>query len=437
MSDILLLINNIDAITFILVFVCGLLLYLYILYKTKNAKIIQENINLKYNLANSKNDNVALKQELLGLQNEQKEYIRLNSELKVKLQEQNLSLNQQIKLLEQSEKRLKVEFENLANRIFETNSKNLKTQNIESMSHILSPIKEQMNSFRKKIEDVYDKESKDRSALANELKNLKELNIKISTDANNLTNALKGDNKIQGNWGEMVLDRVLESSGLTKDREYKKQVVLKDNKGGRYMPDVIVYLPDNRQIIIDAKTSLSAYNEYISCKDADLKQELLKKHIKSIKNHIDELSNKEYNKLEGINSLDFVFMFVSIEGALLLALDNDSSLYDYAFKNKIILVSPTTLLVSLRAVENTWRYENQAQDIKKVYKRADELYKKFVGFVDDLSKVGVGLDNAQKTYDAAFKKLKSGNGNLVWQSEQLKKDSHIKPKKDLPSNLIG
>ena len=436
MRDILLLINNIDTITFVLVFVCGSLLYLYILYKTKNAKIIQENINLKFNLVNSKNDNMALKQELLKLQNEQKEYIRLNSELKVKLQEQRLSLNQQIKLLEQSEKRLKVEFENLANKIFETNSKNLKTQNIESMSHILSPIKEQMNSFRKKIEDVYDKESKDRSALANELKNLKELNIKISTDANNLTNALKGDNKTQGNWGEMVLDRVLESSGLKKDREYKKQVSLKDAKGKTYMPDVVVYLPDNRQIIVDAKTSLNAYNEYMSCSDNDVKQELLKKHIKSIKNHIDELSCKEYNALEGINSLDFVFMFVSIEGALLLALDNDNSLYDEAFKKKIILVSPTTLLVSLRAVENTWRYENQAQNIKKVYKRADELYKKFVGFVDDLSKVGVGLDNAQKTYDMAFKKLKSGNGNLVWQSEQLKKDSHIKPKKDLPSNLI-
>jgi len=174
----------------------------------------------------------------------------------------------------------------------------------------------------------------------------------------------------------------------------------------------------------------------MSCKDNDIKQELLKKHIKSIKNHIDELSSKEYENLEGINSLDFVFMFVSIEGALLLALDNDSNLYDYAFKKKIILVSPTTLLVSLRAVENTWRYENQAQNIKNVYQRADELYKKFVGFVEDLNKVGVGLDNAQKNYQTAFKKLKTGNGNLVWQAEKLKDVSGLKTKKDIPSDLL-
>lgn len=331
---------------------------------------------------------------------------------------------------------LKNEFKTIASEILDTNSKKFSEQNKESLGFILTPMKQQLSDFKKKVEDVYDKESKDRSALQYELKSLKELNLKMSQDAQNLTSALKGQNKTQGNWGEMVLEKVLESSGLREGHEYKREVALKDEENRSFRPDVVVYLPENRHIIIDAKTSLTAYNEYISHEDEESKALYLKSHIRSIKEHIKSLSNKKYEDLENINSLDFIFMFVPIESALLIALENDVNLYDEAFKQKIILVSPTTLLVALRAVENTWRYERQAQSITDVYKRAEELYKKFNGFVEDLSKVGDSLIKANSSYDEAFKKLSEGRGNLISQVTMLKKISNIKPKKELEKNLV-
>jgi DNA recombination protein RmuC len=265
---------------------------------------------------------------------------------------------------------------------------------------------------------------------------LQELNQKMTTEATNLTNALKGDSKKQGKWGEMVLENVLESSGLREGHEYKREVSLRDDEDKLFRPDVIVNLPDSRQIIIDAKTSLTAYSEYMAEDNDDLKQIHLKNHIKSVKEHIKGLANKKYEDLKNVNSLDFIFMFLPIESALLLALENDVNLYDEAFKQKIILVSPTTLLVALRAVENTWRYERQAQNITDVYKRAEELYKKFTGFVEDLKKVEKGLETANKSYNDAFDKLSVSNGNLIRQVTMLKKVSNIKPKKELDSALV-
>ncbi len=358
------------------------------------------------------------------------------SQLQTQLEEQNIAMQDKLQLLQNSEAKLKTEFENLANKIFDSNSKKFKEQSQESLGLILNPMKQQLNEFKKKVEDVYDKEAKDRSALSTELKMLKELNLKMATEATNLTNALKHDNKTQGGWGEMVLDKVLESSGLREGHEFTKQVSLRDDEDRLFKPDVIVNLPDNRHIIIDAKTSLTAYNEYRASTNEDEKQIHLKNHIKSIKEHIKGLSNKKYEDLKNVNSLDFIFMFLPIESALLLALENDVNLYDEAFKQKIILVSPTTLLVALRAVENTWRYERQAQNIQDVYKRAEELYKKFTGFVDDLKKVDKGLESARVSYDEAFKKLSSGRGNLVSQVTMLKKVSNIKPKKELENALV-
>ncbi len=360
----------------------------------------------------------------------------LISQLQTQLEEQNKAMEEKVKLLQNSEAKLKTEFENLANKIFDNNSKKFKEQNQESLGLILNPMKQQLTEFKKKVEDVYEKESKDRSVLSAELKILKELNLKMTTEATNLTNALKHENKTQGGWGEMVLDKVLENSGLREGHEFTKQVSLRDDEDKLFKPDVIVNLPDNRHIIIDAKTSLTAYNEYRAEVNDDLKLIHLKKHIKSVKEHIKGLSNKKYEDLKNINSLDFIFMFLPIESALLLALENDVNLYDEAFKQKIILVSPTTLLVALRAVENTWRYERQAQNIQDVYKRAEELYKKFNGFVEDLKKVGKGLENANKSYSDAFDKLSVGNGNLVRQVAMLKKVSNIKPKKELDSALV-
>ncbi len=360
----------------------------------------------------------------------------LISQLQTQLEEQNKSMEEKLKLLQNSEEKLKIEFKNLATEIFDNNSKKFSEQNQESIGHILKPMKEQLTDFKKKVEDVHLKDNEARGELRQELKMLKDLNQKISDEAHNLTMALKKDNKQQGNWGEMILSKVLESSGLREGHEFKREKVLKDDDNKSFKPDVIVYLPDDRQIIIDAKTSLNAYTEYMSSDDEVLKQEYLKKHIKSIKEHIKGLSDKKYEDLLGINSLDFIFMFIPIEGALHLALDNDVNLYNEAFNQKIFLVSPSNLLVALRAVENTWRYERQAQSITDVYKRAEELYKKFVSFVDDLKKVDKGLETARTNYDEAFKKLSGGRGNLISQVTMLKKVSSIKPKKELDSVLV-
>ncbi|MBL0708211.1 MAG: DNA recombination protein RmuC [Sulfurimonas sp.] len=359
-----------------------------------------------------------------------------SSRYKTSLEEQKKAMQEKLELLQNSEEKLKIEFKNLASEIFENNSKSFNEKSQKNMEHVLKPMNQQLESFKRQVEDIHSKETEARGELKAELKQLKELNQKLSSEAHNLTTALKNDNKKQGNWGEMVLEKVLESSGLREGHEFQREVSLKDDENRTFRPDVIVNLPDNRHIIIDAKTSLNAYSSYMVQEDEELKKIDLKNHIKSMKEHIKGLANKEYEELQGINSLDFIFMFVPIESALLLALENDVNLYDEAFKQKIILVSPTTLLVALRAVENTWRYERQAQSIADVYKRAEELYKKFVGFVEDLKKVDKGLESAKTSYDEAFKKLSQGRGNLVSQATMLKQVSSIKPKKELESALV-
>ncbi|MEA3383149.1 MAG: DNA recombination protein RmuC [Campylobacterota bacterium] len=414
-----------------------------ILIGIENNKYQIELSRLNEKINNSTQKEIDLKNTVLSL-NEKNETLQhiinddkiVISQLQTKLIEQNRSIEEKLSFLEQNEEKLKEQFKNLATEIFDNNSKKFSQQNQENIGHLLNPMKVQLTDFKKKVEDVYDKETKDRSALGAELKHLRELNQKMSTEASNLTNALKGNSKKQGVWGEMVLENVLESSGLREGYEYKREVSLKDNDDKSFRPDVIVKLPNNRDIIIDAKTSLTAYNNYMSSDDEIEKQISLKNHIKSIKDHIKGLSNKKYEDLKDINSLDFIFMFIPIEGALLLALQKELALYDDAFKQKIILVSPTTLLVALRAVENTWRYEKQAANITEVYKRAEELYKKFNGFVEDLTKIGNGLKTANDSYDEAFKKLSQGNGNLVRQVTMLKQVSNIKPKKELDDFLV-
>jgi DNA recombination protein RmuC len=419
----------------IIVALVGVIVYLYKKLNDKNITLAKYEQQVVY--LNDMQAKVNQLENLLYKKTEELTTLKEKySKVKTQLEEQNKATNEKLNLLQNSEQKLKIEFENLANKIFEHNSKNFNEQSSQSLELILTPMQQQLNEFKKKVEDVYDKESKDRSALSAELKMLKELNLKMATEATNLTNALKHDNKTQGGWGEMVLDKVLESSGLRQGYEFTKQKSLRDDEDRLFKPDVIVNLPDNRHIIVDAKTSLTAYNEYMAQTDESLKQIYLKNHIKSIKDHIKELSNKKYEDLKDINSLDFIFIFLPIESALLLALENDVNLYDDAFKQKIILVSPTTLLVALRAVENTWRYERQAQNIQDVYKRAEELYKKFTDFVEDLKKVDKGLQNARDSYDEAFKKLSNGRGNLISQVTMLKKVSNIKPKKEIDSALV-
>jgi DNA recombination protein RmuC len=286
-----------------------------------------------------------------------------------------------------------------------------------------------LNEFKQKVDKLYESEIKNISSLFNELKNLKELNQQLSEEAQNLTKALKGDVKKVGNWGEVVLERILEMSGLREGIEFKREVVFKeDNK--TYRPDVVVYLPNDRIVIIDSKVSLNAYDEYVSGNE-----DALKNHLLSIKHHIDKLAEKKYENLAN-NSLDFVLMFVPIEGALMLALENDPSLFEYAFKKRIILTSPTTLLATLRSIEVSWRYEKQAKNIAEIVKMAENLYDKVRGFVDDFEKVGDNLDKAKKSFDNAKKKLTDGRGNVISQISKLKDQAGIKPKKELPNELV-
>jgi len=401
------------------------------------AKQIQANQLESYQsrIAELKDDTVQYKSKLEIYISDIRESKADIATLQTQLKEQKQSMTEKLELLQNSEAKLKVEFENVANKIFENNSKKFDERNTQSLNFVLNPVKEQLRDFKQKVEDVYDKESTARGALQNELKTLKELNLKMTTEAHNLTNALKSSTKQQGAWGEMVLESVLEKSGLREGLEYFREYHTTDEHGKAYRPDVVVKLPDNRDIIIDAKNSLIAYNDYMAATDEVAKKTYLKSHITSIKNHIKGLGVKDYEKLKGLNTLDFIFMFIPIEGALLLALDNDPSLYDEAFRQKIILVSPTTLLVALRAVENTWRYEKQAKSIEQVYDRATKLYDKAAMMIETFEKVGKNIERASDEYKKAFGQLQ-GSGGLISQATLLKKVSNIQPKKEIDENLV-
>jgi DNA recombination protein RmuC len=356
--------------------------------------------------------------------------------LNTTIKEQKKSMDEKLKLLEENRDKLTKEFHYIANKVLENNSKKFTEQSSQGVKELITPVKLQLEEFKKRVDDIYDKESKERNTLLYEIKTLKELNEKMSQDAINLTNALKGESKQQGTWGEMILERVLESSGLREGEEYKREVVLKSGNGEKFRPDVIVNLPGDRQIIIDAKTSLTHYEQYISSEDEESKKRYLSLHLNSIKDHIKELSKKDYEKLQGINSLDFVFMFIPVEGALLLALKSDPALYDKAFKEHIVLVSPTTLLVALRAVENSWRYEKQARNIKEVTLKAEKLYSKFVGFLKDFESIGKSIKKSEESYNEALKKLSTGRGNIIRQITLFKDSANISPKNEIPQELV-
>jgi DNA recombination protein RmuC len=376
---------------------------------------------IKYQNANKQLTNFKDLKEQLNL----KELELVKYQTKLEASEKNSA--EKISLLKDSEGDLKKQFENLATKILEKNSESFSKISQEKINTIVSPMQTQLKDFKEKVESVYLNEAKERSALSNELKTLKELNQKISTEAHNLTTALKGNNKTQGSWGEMILEQVLNRSGLRAGEEYLREKTLKNSSGETYRPDVVVNLPQDRQVIIDAKTSLIDYEDYSN----DNNEASLKAHINSINKHIDGLADKDYENLQGINTLDFVFMFIPIESALMLALENDKDLFDKAFKKKIVLVSPTTLLIALKAVENSWRYEKQAKNTEEVVRLATKLYDKVRGFTEDFEKVGKNLNSAQKTYDDAFGKLTSGKDNIIRQIEVFKDKSNIKPKKQI------
>lgn len=343
---------------------------------------------------------------------------------------------EKIELLQNAREQMKAEFNVLANRIFEEKSERMVQTNKTSLETTLGPLKTQLTDFKKKVEDVYDKESRDRVSLQSELENLKKLNTQMSEDALNLTRALKGDKKTQGNWGEVVLERILEQSGLRKGTEYETQVALKGADGSRRFPDVIIRLPDNKDVVVDAKMSLVDYEQHVNADNDEDKAHFLARHVTAIGNHISSLSVKEYEKLEGIRSLDFVLMFVPIESAFIAAFDAEPDMFIKAYDKQVIVVGPTTLLVTLRTIQTIWRYEHQNRNAEKIAAQAGGIFDQFSLIVESLDEVGRSLGKAQDSFEQAHKRLSTGKGNMVKRVQQLQ-DLGARTKKALPASVLN
>ncbi len=357
----------------------------------------------------------------------------ISNDLTQKLNFERIRFEEKFQLLEESKHQMKLEFESLSNRLFEENSK----KSSSNLNQLLTPFKEQLNSFGKRVNDIYNDETQQRTSLLTEIKNLKELNNQISQDAINLTKALKGENKTQGDWGEMILSKILEQTGLREGIEYSTQGSFTDNEGKRLRPDVIVHLPQEKDIIIDSKVSLVSYTNYIEANDDEEKERFSKDLVKSIYAHIKGLSSKNYEDIKDIKSLDFVLLFIPIEGAFMLAASKDSNLFKTAFESNIMLVSPSTLFVTLRTIENIWRYEHQNENALIISKKAADLYDKFASFVKDIEYIGTHLERTKKSYDDAINKLSVGKGNLLRRAAEFE-ELGVKAKKSIDEQkLLG
>jgi len=373
-----------------------------------------------------------------NLQQSQQQVTELSNQLEAQLarfhQEQQHHQDK-IEVFKQAEERLQQQFENLANKIFEQKNESFKQSSQQGLNTLLSPLKEQIEGFKQQISDQYVKEGQERASLKTEIHGLKELNKQITEDAAALTRALKGDNKQQGNWGEVVLERILMESGLREGHEFDTQGQFKDETGKAFKPDVIVHLPQNKDVVIDSKVSLSAYERYFNQEDEQLKAGFLTEHIQSLRQHIKDLGKKDYQKLIGVKTLDYVLMFIPVEPAFLLAIDKEPELIKLALDNNIMLVSPTNLLVALRTINNIWQYEYQNQNAQDIAKKAAALYDKFHGFATDMQKLGDNIKTVDKRYEEAMKKLSTGRGNLVRKAEEFR-GLGVQTSKKLDQSLI-
>ena len=323
--------------------------------------------------------------------------------------------------IEKLRERFTAEFELVAGKILEEKTQKFTEVNRANLDLLLGPLKENIKAFEEKVEKVYKSESDERNVLKGEISKLMELNRQISDEAGNLTKALKADTKKQGNWGEFVLERILEASGLVQGVSYTKQTGFADENGGRFHPDIVVSLPDSKHIVIDSKVSLVSYERLVNCDSEDERKAHLKSHLDSIKNHIAGLQSKNYQNLYGINSPDFVLLFVPIESSFAIAVQNDRTLFDYAWDRRVVIVTPSTLLATLKTVASIWKQELQTRNALEIAAKAGALYDKFVGFINDLKKIGDNIDKAKEAYNDAFGKLSSGNGNLIGRVENLRK----------------
>ena len=342
------------------------------------------------------------------------------AKLSAKYDAETKGFDEKIALMSKAREELSLQFKNLANEIFEEKAGKFSEKNKESLKIILDPLHTRLVEFRKQVEDTYDKETRDRTSLKEQIRQLAELNRKVSEDALNLTTALKGQTKTQGTWGELILERVLEQSGLRKGREYESQVRLKNDEKQSYQPDVVVHLPNKRDVIIDSKVSLLSYERYCSGEESE-KETNLKALLVSIQNHIKDLHSKVYQNLQGVKSLDFVLMFLPMEGAFSLILQENQDIFNDAFQKKIIMVSPTTLLATLRTIQNSWRYEDQNRNAQAIAEKAGRLYDKFVSFTEDLTLIGSRLDSTKNAYEDAMNKLGQGKGNIIKRIEDIRK----------------
>ena len=443
----------------ILAFILGAVLAYFILKSSsvsrKNYEELQQNFNQKeadfnkiiaeisaqnkaqiQKIAEQQELNERQNSEIKDLQKDKNQLIGLKSQLAAQNESLQQLLDSQKEEIVKIQEEAKLQFENLANKILEEKTLKFTEQNQQNLKNILNPLQEKITDFEKKVENKH-KESIDyHAALRQQILGLKEMNLQMSKETLNLTKALKGDSKIQGNWGELVLERVLEKSGLEKGREYEIQKSFTTEEGNRVQPDVIINLPDGKKMIVDSKVSLTAYEKYINEEDDEQKSSFLKEHVNSLKRHVEQLGSKNYQHLYQMESPDFVLLFIPIEPAFAIALNEDTQLYNKAFERNIVIVTPSTLLATLRTIDSMWTNQKQQENAYEIARQAGALYDKFDGFVTDLVKIGKKMDEAKTEYEGAMNKLVDGKGNLITSVQKLK-IMGAKAKKSLPDAILN
>ncbi|WP_413691903.1 DNA recombination protein RmuC [Psychromonas sp. KJ10-2] len=418
--------NIFTLLAIVSIFFIVLLVLVFNRLSNVKSQLAEQHLTLKLteqHLAQQEQQNQILEDKARDLSLHNESLQMQANKLTTRVRESDIRLQageQRLRDQQATEAKLSQQFEVLSQRIFNDKSSQFKQLNEQSIKQLLDPLSTQLEGFKKQVSDCYINESKERYNLKREIDQLANLNSLMHQETQNLTNALKGDNKQQGNWGEVVLQRILESSGLREGHEYQTQVNLKDNKGQRFLPDVIVNLPQNRNIIIDSKVSLVAYERYFNSQDVGEQKQAIDAHCLSIRQHIKGLGKKDYQDLIGANTLDYVLLFVAVEPAFIVALEHDPSLVQLALDNNILLASPSNLMIALRTIENLWRFERQEKNGQLIAQQASKLYDKLRLFSDNFLEVGSQLDKAQKTYQSALKQLSDGRGNVIQQAEQLK-----------------
>ena len=359
-----------------------------------------------------------------------------STEFQTRLEEQTRSGEEKLKLLKEAKEVLTTEFQNIGQKIFEEKTEKFTHQNKTNLESLLNPFRDQMSAFKQKVDDVYDKEAKDRVALSEQVKQLRDLNQQLSQDAVNLTRALKGDSKARGNWGEVILSKVLERSGLKEGREYEVQETHKNEEGSRFQPDVVIHLPESKDIVVDSKVSLVAYENFSTTEDEKERATALQQHIASIRAHVRDLSGKNYEELKGLRTLGYVLMFIPIEPAFLLAVGEDPELFNDAMSKNIFIVSPSNLLITLKTINAMWQYAYQNENALEIAQKAGGMYDKFVSFVESFDLVGSRLEQAEESWSQARGQLVTGKGNLVKRADDLKQMG-VRTKKQLPSDFVS